>query len=61
MLAKDSNDTGRLAFFGTPHDACEFFGTESLKEIISRIEPPEKHGEGLAEYFIEKFNASRGD
>ena len=61
VLAKDSNDTGRLAFFGTPHDACEFFGTESLKEIISRIEPPEKHGEGLAEYFIEKFNTSRGD
>ncbi|MCR5449596.1 MAG: ABC transporter ATP-binding protein [Solobacterium sp.] len=61
VLAKDSTNTGRLAFFGTPHDACTFFETESLKEIISRIEPPEKHGEGKAEYFIEKFNTTRGD
>lgn len=59
VLAKDSNNTGRLAYFGSPHDACVFFEVGSLKEIINRIESHEKHGEGLADYFVNKFETSR--
>ena len=56
VLVKDNNNVGRLGFFGSIEDACYFFEVGSLKEIVKRIEPINKEGEGKGNYFIEKYN-----
>ena len=56
ILAKDSaNDCGRLVFYGEPHAALRFFDVENLNKIVSRINKKNEGGEGLADYYIEKF------
>lgn len=55
VLAKDKNNCGRLAFAGTPKDACGFFGTERLEEIVKRINRVNEGGEGRADEFITRF------
>lgn len=56
VLAKDSvNDCGRLVFYGNPYDALKFFDVENLNKIVSRINKTNEGGEGLADYYIDKF------
>lgn len=56
ILAKDSyEDCGHLVFYGNPYDALKFFEVESLNKIVSRINKVNEGGEGLADYFIDKF------
>ncbi len=55
VLAKDWSGVGRLAFYGSPSDACAFFGTDGIEEIVSRINPKGEGGEGLADEFIERW------
>lgn len=55
VLAKDRQNCGRLAFTGTPEDACAFFGTERLEEIVKRVNRVNEGGEGRADEFIERF------
>ncbi len=55
VLAKSSDEEGRLVFYGSPHEALEFFEVDCLEKIVSRINYPEEGGEGLADYFIERF------
>ena len=56
VLAKDSReDCGRMAFFGTPDDACRFFETDSLEHIVKRINRPDEGGDGMADHFIDRF------
>ncbi len=57
VLAKSSADNcGHLAFYGTTDEALKFFEVESFKGIVKKINRPDENGEGMADYFIEKYN-----
>ena len=55
VLAKDSNRTGRLAYFGPIEEARKFFGKEKMEEIVKSINRTEEGGEGRADEFILKY------
>ncbi|MBQ4176663.1 MAG: ATP-binding cassette domain-containing protein [Lachnospiraceae bacterium] len=55
VLAKDSSQAGRLAFYGSIPEAREFFGCERMEEIVKLINQTEEGGSGRAEEFIRKF------
>ena len=55
VLAKDTNRTGRLAYFGPIDEAKTFFGKERLEEIVMSINREEEGGEGRADEFIMKY------
>ena len=55
VLAKDSNRTGRLAFFGTIDEAREFFERDSMDEIVKTVNQVEEGGDGRADEYIEKY------
>lgn len=56
VLAKDDSNIGRLAFFGSIPEACEFFGVDNVEGIPGKINKRSEGGEGLGCYFIEKFD-----
>lgn len=60
VLAKDSSSTGRLAFYGTPVKAREFFSRRTMEDIIFSINGKEEGGEGLADQYINRFQEERG-
>lgn len=52
VLAKSAEDNIRhLAFYGTVDEAKHFFGTDTLEDVIRRINRPDEGGEGLAAVF----------
>ncbi|WP_408071222.1 ATP-binding cassette domain-containing protein [Butyrivibrio sp. JL13D10] len=55
VLIKDKTRTGRLAFYGGIKESYEFFGRNSMEEILMEINPIEVGGEGRAEEFVEKY------
>ncbi len=55
VLAKDSNRTGRLAYFGPIGEARTFFGKEKMEEIVKSINRQEEGGDGRADEFIMKY------
>ena len=55
VLAKDSNRTGRLAFFGPIAEARTFFGKEKMEEIVRSVNRKEEGGEGRADEFVMKY------
>ena len=55
VLARDSGRVGRLAFYGTPDDARDFFGKNSMEEIVMSINRKEEGGEGRADEFIAAY------
>ncbi len=55
ILAKDSDRTGRLAFYGTVDECRKFFGKERMEEVVKAINRPEEGGEGRADEFIIKY------
>ena len=55
VLAKDSSRTGRLAFYGSIEEAREFFGKETMEEIVKSINQKEEGGDGLADEFVLKY------
>ena len=56
VLAKSTVDNcGHLAFYGSAEDALDFFETDSFKGIVKKINRADENGEGLADYYIEKF------
>lgn len=58
VLAKGSQDNcGHLVFTGSPKAACSFFEVDCLEKIVRRINRRDEGGEGLADYYIEKFEA----
>ena len=58
VLAKSAKDNcGHLAFFGTPEQAREFFDTPTLEGVVRRINRPDEGGDGLSDYYIEKYGA----
>ncbi|HKM22330.1 MAG TPA: ATP-binding cassette domain-containing protein [Lachnospiraceae bacterium] len=60
VLAKsNTDDVGHLVFHGSVPDAFRFFETDSLEEIVKRINSVSEGGEGRADEFIQKWE-SRG-
>ena len=56
VLAKGTeNKIGQLAFYGEIPEALEFFGTDSLENVVKRINAVNEGGEGRADEFIEKY------
>ncbi len=55
VLAKDSERVGRLAFYGSPKEAKEFFGKDTMEEIVMSVNREEEGGEGLADLYIERY------
>jgi ABC-type multidrug transport system ATPase subunit len=60
VLAKSTKDNcGHLAFYGSPKEALAFFNVDAYKGIVKKINRADENGEGLADYFIEKFDNMR--
>lgn len=58
VLAKSTKDNcGHMAFYGSIPEAFRFFGVNAFKEIVRKINRPDENGEGLSDYFIEKYAA----
>nr|MCR5099722.1 ABC transporter ATP-binding protein [Butyrivibrio sp.] len=55
VLAKDANRTGRLAYYGPIKESYEFFGKNSMEEILLSINQKDEGGEGRANEFVEKY------
>lgn len=56
VLAKSTKDNcGHLAFYGSTKEAFDFFGVKSFREIVKKINRPDENGEGLSDYFIDKY------
>ena len=55
VLAKDASRTGRLAWYGPVDEAYEFFGKDSMEEILLSINQKEEGGEGKADEYVEKY------
>ena len=56
VLAKGSETkVGQLAFYGGIEEAKEFFGTDSLENVVKRINAANEGGEGRADEFIAKY------
>lgn len=56
VLAKDHARTGRLAYYGPVKEAYDFFGKDSIEDILLSINQKEEGGEGRAEEYVAKFN-----
>lgn len=57
VLAKSSKDNcGHLAFFGSVKEAFSFFEVSSFREIVKKINRKDENGDGLSDYYIEKYN-----
>ncbi len=60
VIAKSAKDNaGHLAFFGNPEEAKAHFGVNKLQDIMIQINPPYEGGKGMADVFIDKFNAAQ--
>lgn len=58
VLAKGTeNRVGHLAFYGGIQEAKDFFGTDSLENVVKRINAQNEGGEGRADEYIEKYSA----
>ncbi len=55
VLARDSGRVGRLAFYGSPQEAREFFGKDTMEGVVMSINRKEEGGDGLADTFIERY------
>jgi len=58
VLAKSAvTNSGHMAFFGPINEALRFFDTDSLEGVVRRINRPDEGGDGMSDYYIEKFAA----
>ena len=57
VLARDSGRVGRLAFYGSPQAAREFFGKETMEGIVMSVNREEEGGEGRADELIARYAA----
>ncbi|MBQ2668681.1 MAG: FHA domain-containing protein [Clostridia bacterium] len=56
VLAKSTKDNcGHLAFYGSVSEAFKFFEVSSFREIVKKINRPDENGEGLSDFFIDKY------
>lgn len=62
VLAKSTKDnSGHLAFYGNVEHAFSFFGVSSFREIVKKINRKDENGEGLSDFYIEKYSATYGE
>ncbi|MBD5394189.1 MAG: ATP-binding cassette domain-containing protein [Lachnospiraceae bacterium] len=60
ILAKGEKDNiGHLAFFGSIPEAFEFFDTTSLEGVVKKINRVDEGGDGLSDYYIEKYSKNQ--
>ena len=60
VLTKDSVEgSGHLAFYGSPREALSYFDVDSLEHIVRRVNRTDEGGEGLADYYIDKYKKNR--
>lgn len=58
VLSKSNkDDVGHLVYYGSITDAFKFFETQSLEEIVKRINNVNEGGEGRADEFIMKWES----
>ena len=56
VLAKSTEThVGQLAFYGGIQEARDFFGVQTMEEVVKRINAVNEGGEGRADEFIEKY------
>ena len=55
VLARDSARVGRLAFYGTPQEARDFFERDTMEQIVRSVNGKEEGGEGRGDEMIEKY------
>ena len=55
VLAKDSRRTGRLAYYGSIEEAKQFFGANSMEDILRKVNQKDEGGEGLSDEYVRKF------
>ena len=55
VLAKDSARTGRLAFYGSIEEARQFFGRDTMEQIVKSVNRKEEGGDGLADDYVLRF------
>jgi len=55
VLARDSGRVGRLAFYGSPQEARDFFGRETMEGVVMSVNSEDAGGDGLADYYIERY------
>ncbi len=57
VLAKSVQDNcGHLAFFGSIEEAKDFFDTDSLEGVVKRINRADEGGDGLSDFYIQKYS-----
>lgn len=61
VLAKNREHTGQLAFYGSIPEARQFFGRDTMEDIILAINPENEGGEGLADHYIEAFRCYQAE
>ncbi len=60
VLAKGTESrVGQLAFYGSIPEAKNFFGTDSLENVVKRINAVNEGGEGRSDEFIRKYSEYR--
>lgn len=58
VLAKSTKDNcGHLAFYGSVDEGFQFFGATSFRDIVRKINRQDENGEGLSDYYIDKYVA----
>ena len=58
VLAKSSETkVGQLAFYGGIQEARDFFGVDTMEDVVKRINAKNEGGEGRADEYIEKYKA----
>ena len=55
VLGKDSKKVGRLAFYGSPDEARQFFGKETMEEIVMSLNGTGEGGEGRTDEFARNY------
>ena len=55
VLGRDSGRVGRLAFYGSPQEAREFFGKDTMEGVVMSVNRKEEGGDGLADECIERY------
>ncbi|MBQ3404017.1 MAG: ABC transporter ATP-binding protein, partial [Oscillospiraceae bacterium] len=55
VLGRDSGRVGRLAFYGSPQEAREFFGKDTMEDVVMTVNRKEEGGDGLADECIERY------
>ena len=61
VLAKSTTDnSGRLAFYGSIPEALTFFDTDTLEGVVKRINRPDEGGDGKSDFYIKKYEEMMG-